>query len=79
LRPGRETVISAVVLTDGCTSDAAAERELVAVSLSLRWSLLIDAARFPAILREYARRAYPSVQWIDLRACDRASAQRFER
>lgn len=67
LRPGRETAIRAVVLTDGSVADGRAERGLVAVSLSLRWSLLLDAARFPAILRDYARQAYPQVQWIDLR------------
>lgn|GEM_PF-2515034 len=74
LRPGRETAIRAVVLTGGSVADGPPERGLVAVSLSLRWSLLLDAARFPAILRDYARRAYPQVQWIDLRGHGEASA-----
>ncbi|TAM52695.1 MAG: hypothetical protein EPN57_12950 [Paraburkholderia sp.] len=73
LRPGRETAIRAVVLTDGSVADGPPERGLVAVSLSLRWSLLLDAARFPVILRDYARRAYPKIEWIDLRGHGKAS------
>ncbi|CAN7662774.1 hypothetical protein LJR230_005017 [Trinickia sp. LjRoot230] len=66
LRPGRSTPIRAVALVE--SEDACeAERGFVAVSLSLRWSLLIAASHFSAILREYAARAYPQVQWIDLR------------
>lgn len=73
LRPGRETPIRAVVLTDSSVTGESAECGLVAVSLSLRWSLLLDAARFPSILRDYARQAYPQVQWIDLRGHENAS------
>lgn len=71
LRPGRSTPIRAIVLTDAAASGGIGERSVeeaaVAVSLSLRWSLLIDATPFPSILREYAARAYPQVQWVDLR------------
>lgn len=78
LRPGRATPIRAIVLTNaapcepvderhGRTPASSTERDAVAVSLSLRWSLLIAASPFPSILREYAARAYPQVQWIDLR------------
>lgn len=67
LRPGRATPIRAVVLTETDDTDGTDRCVSVAVSLSLRWSLLIDASRFPHILREYAARAYPHVRWIDLR------------
>lgn len=66
LRPGRMTPIRAVVLVEA-EEAYEAERGFVAVSLSLRWSLLIAASHFSAILREYAARAYSQVQWIDLR------------
>lgn len=75
LRPGRSTPIRALVLTDAAAAGGIDEqgvgeatgRNAVAVSLSLRWSLLIDALPFPSILREYAAHAYPEVQWVDLR------------
>lgn len=74
LRPGRETAIRALVLIDDGAGPIA-DNDRVAVSLSLRWSLLVDAVRFPEILQAYARQAYPRVEWVDLRSSGaRASA-----
>jgi hypothetical protein len=66
LRPGRTTIVRAIVLVDA--PDAVRdERSTVAVSLALRWSLMIDLRYFSSILRDYAMLAYPEVRWIDLR------------
>ncbi|HEV2674602.1 MAG TPA: hypothetical protein VGV37_08675 [Aliidongia sp.] len=66
LPPGRRTLLKAVVLIDSI-EDGPETDGLVAVSLSLNWSLLIDAKRFGLILRQYAKHAYPWMPLIDLR------------
>lgn len=66
LRPGHATSLRAVVLTDVAPSRATDDIP-VALSLSLRQSLFVPARIVPAMLRDYAARAYPHVAWIDLR------------
>jgi hypothetical protein len=66
LRPGRPTSVRAIVLT-GEAAPAATDETAVALSLSLRQSLFVPARIVPAMLRDYAARAYPQVAWIDLR------------
>lgn len=66
LRPGRTSSVHAVVLTGGATPCHTGDTS-VALSLSLRQSLFVPARIVPAMLRDYAARAYPEVAWIDLR------------
>ena len=66
LPPGRATILSGVVLADVGAKDGR-ERDLVALSLSLNWSLLIDARHLNSVVREYAETAYPWLPLIDLR------------
>lgn len=66
LRPGRPTSVRAVVLTEEA-APAETDETAVALSLSLRQSLFVPARVVPAMLRDYAARAYPQVPWIDLR------------
>ena len=66
LRPGRATSVRAIVLTGDATPWHIGDTS-VALSLSLRQSLFVPARIVPAMLRDYAARAYPHVAWIDLR------------
>lgn len=70
LRPGAATSVRAVVLT-GEATPRTTDDVPVALSLSLRQSLFVPARIVPAMLQDYAARAYPEAAYIDLR-CETA-------
>lgn len=65
LRPGGTYPVSAVVVLPWPIGWEDEERN-VAVSLSLHHSLLLPLRRLRAMLRLYARQAYPQIRWIEL-------------
>lgn len=74
LLPGRRTLLDGVAVLVAAnppmgTADEGAA-SLVAISLSLNWSLLVEAGCFHHILREYAARAYSWLPFIDLTGRD---------
>jgi hypothetical protein len=80
LRPHHQTqaqliaIVSDLSLNTDSMASPYPEPFQVAISLSRYESLLVPAALFPALLRIYARHAYPHLRFIERSSMDQASA-----
>ena len=80
LRPHHQTQAQLVAIVSDLTPNTCLipspypEPFQVAISLSRYESLLVPAALFPALLRTYARHAYPHLRFIERSSMNQASA-----